>query len=81
MDPVAPLTLTRKGSLFLTRPSVAHYYGTRAEAEEGIGALFDMIVGGKIEPHIGARVHMKEAADAHRALENRETVGSTILYL
>ncbi|MDX1494718.1 MAG: quinone oxidoreductase, partial [Longimicrobiales bacterium] len=81
VDPVAPLTLTKKGSLFLTRPTVAHYYGTREETEEGLGALFDMIVSGKIEPHIGARYPLREVADAHRALENRETVGSTVLYL
>lgn len=79
VDPVAPLTLTRKGSLFLTRPSVAHYYGTREEAEEGIGALFDMIVSEKIRPHIGQRYPLRDVADAHRALENRQTVGSTVL--
>lgn len=79
VDPVAPLTLTRKGSLFLTRPTVAHYYGTREETEEGLGALFDMIVQGHIQPHIGARVPLRDVGDAHRALENRETVGSTVL--
>lgn len=81
VDPVAPLTLTKKGSLFLTRPTVAHYYGSREETEEGLGALFDMIVSGAIEPHIGARYPLRDVAEAHRALENRETVGSTVLYL
>lgn len=81
VDPVAPLTLTRKGSLYLTRPTVADYYRTREETEEGIGALFDMIVSGGIDPHIGARYPLREVADAHRALENRQTVGSTILYV
>ena len=79
VDPVAPLTLTRKGSLFLTRPTVADYYRDRQEAEEGIGALFDMIVAGKIQPHVGQRVPLRDAAEAHRALEDRETVGSTVL--
>lgn len=79
VDPVSPLTLTKKGSLYLTRPSVAHYYATPEEAEEGIGALFDMIVSGKVTPHIGARYPLSGVADAHRALEARETVGSTVL--
>ena len=79
VEPVAPLTLTRKGSLFLTRPTVADYYGTPEEAEEGIAALFDRIVSGDIRPHIGARYPLKDVAEAHRALENRETVGSTVL--
>lgn len=81
VDPITPLELTRRGSLFLTRPSVAHYYATREQTEEGIGALFDMIVSGKITPHIGARYPLREVADAHRALENRETVGSTVLFV
>lgn len=79
VDPLTPLSLTRKGSLYLTRPTVAHYYGTREETEEGLGALFDMILGGHIDPHIGARYPLREVADAHRALEARETVGSTVL--
>lgn len=79
VDPVSPLTLTKKGSLYLTRPSVAHYYATPEEAEEGIGALFDMIASGKVTPHIGARYPLSGVADAHRALEARETVGSTVL--
>ncbi|MBT8487226.1 MAG: zinc-binding dehydrogenase, partial [Gemmatimonadetes bacterium] len=79
VEPLPPLSLARKGSLYLTRPSVAHYYSTREETEEGLGALFDMILDGHIDPHIGARYPLREVADAHRALENRETVGSTVL--
>lgn len=79
VDPVSPLALTRRGSLFLTRPSVAHYYATPEEGAEGIGALFDMIVDGKIRPHIGARYPLAEAAAAHREIEARRTVGSTVL--
>jgi len=80
VEPVAPLDLTRRGSLFLTRPSLAHYYASREDVEEGLAALFDMIVSGDVTPHIGARYPLREAADAHRALENRETVGSTVLF-
>jgi len=78
-DPVAPLTLMQKGSLFLTRPTIGHYYRNRAESAEGVAALFDAVGSGKVRPHIGARYPLAEAADAHRALEARETVGSTVL--
>ena len=79
VDPMSPLLLARHGSLYLTRPRVADYYSDPVEAAEGIGALFEMIVQGKLTPHIGARVPMTDVAEAHRALEARETVGSTIL--
>ena len=78
-DPVAPLTLMQKGSLFLTRPTIGHYYRNRAESAEGVAALFDAVSSGKVRPHIGARYPLAEASDAHRALEARETVGSTVL--
>jgi NADPH2:quinone reductase len=79
VDPVAPLILAQKGSLFLTRPTIAHYYRNREESAEGVGALFDVVSSGKVKPHIGARFPVRDAADAHRALEARETVGSTVL--
>ncbi|HUF75063.1 MAG TPA: quinone oxidoreductase, partial [Longimicrobiales bacterium] len=79
VDPIAPLLLAQKGSLFLTRPTIAHYYRNREESAEGIGALFDVVGSGKVEPHIGARYPLKDAGEAHRALEARETVGSTVL--
>lgn len=79
VDPVAPLTLTRHGSLFLTRPSVGDYYGSPEEVADGVGALFEMIVDGKIVPHVGARYPLRDAAEAHRALEARQTLGSTVL--
>jgi NADPH:quinone reductase len=79
VDPVAPLLLAQKGSLFLTRPTIGHYYRTREESAEGVGALFEVVSSGKVRPHIGARYPLAEAAAAHRALEARETVGSTVL--
>jgi len=79
VDPVAPLVLMQKGSLFLTRPTIGHYYRNREESAEGIAALFDVVSSGKVRPHIGARYPLASAADAHRALEARETVGSTVL--
>ena len=79
VPPFSPLLLSRKGSLFVTRPSLASYYATPEETADGCAALFDMILSGRVQPHIGARIPLREAAEAHRALEARETVGSTVL--
>ena len=79
VDPLSPLLLMQKGSLFLTRPTIAHYYATRPDAEEGVNALFKMVTTGKVRPHIGARYPLAEARRAHVELEARKTVGSTVL--
>ena len=79
VEPVPPLLLAQKGSLFLTRPTIGHYYRNREESAEGVAALFAVVSSGKVRPHIGARFPLREAAAAHRALEARETVGSTVL--
>lgn len=79
VPPFSPLLLAKKGSLFVTRPTLRDYYATPEDTAEGCAALFDMVVAGKVTPHIGARYPLREAADAHRALEARKTVGSTVL--
>jgi NADPH2:quinone reductase len=79
VDPMIPLELAKRGSLFLTRPRVMDYYSTQEDADEGIGALFDVVGSGKVKPHIGARYPLAGAADAQRDLEARRTVGSTVL--
>ncbi|HET9948191.1 MAG TPA: quinone oxidoreductase [Longimicrobiales bacterium] len=79
VDPVAPLVLLQKGSLYLTRPTIAHYYADPSEAADGVAALFDAVVSGRVRPHIGARYPLAEAARAHEDLEARRTVGSTVL--
>ena len=78
-DPIQPLILSQKGSLYLTRPTIGHYYRNREESAEGVGALFDVVSSGKVKPHIGARFALEDAGGAHRALEARQTVGSTVL--
>jgi NADPH2:quinone reductase len=55
------------------------YYSTQEDADEGIAALFDIVGSGKVRPHIGRRYPLAQAADAHRDLEARRTVGSTVL--
>ncbi len=79
VEPISPLLLVQKGSLFLTRPTIAHYYATPEDAAEGVAALFDVVGSGRVKLHIGARYPLKDAAEAHRALEARETVGSTVM--
>ena len=79
VPPIAPLALAQQGSVFLTRPRLADYYATPRETADGIGALFEMIASGAVSPHIGARHALREVQEAHRHLEARQTVGSTIL--
>ena len=79
VEPISPLLLSQKGALFLTRPSLFHYVATRAELETAAGELFDMMLSGKVKVEVQQRFELKQAADAHRALEARQTTGSTVL--
>ena len=79
VDPIPPLLLSQKGSLMLTRPRLGHYYSTPRETTEGCMALFEAVRTGIVRPHIGAEYPLRDVADAHRALEARSTVGSTVL--
>ena len=74
-----PTMLAQKGSLYLTRPTLYDYIATRAELEAGSAALFDIVRSGRVKIEIGQRFPLRDAADAHRALEARKTSGSTIL--
>jgi len=78
-DPIAPAVLAQKGSLFLTRPTLFHYIAARDELELAATELFDMIASGKVKVEIKQRFALKDAAEAHGALEARRTTGSTIL--
>jgi NADPH2:quinone reductase len=78
-DPIAPGLLAQKGSLFLTRPTLFHYIATGEELELAATELFDMVASGKVKVEIKQRFALKDAAEAHRALEARRTTGSTIL--
>jgi NADPH2:quinone reductase len=79
VPPVDPLLLSRKGSLFLTRPSIFTYIARRADLESGAAELLDLVRAGKVKAEIGGRWPLAEAASAHRALEGRETTGSLLL--
>jgi NADPH2:quinone reductase len=80
--PVAPLDpqlLNQKGSLFLTRPTLAAYTATREELLARSGELFDLVARGTLTVRIGAEFPLVEAAAAHRALEGRTTTGKVLL--
>ncbi len=79
VEPIAPLDLSRGGSLYLTRPTIADYLATRDELERRAGDLFSWIADGSLTVRIGARLPLAEAADAHRRLEGRTTTGKTLL--
>ena len=79
VEPFSPLLLSQKGSLFLTRPTLFHYTATRSELEVAAAELFSMVSSDKVKTEIKQRFALKDAAEAHRALEARQTTGSTVL--
>jgi NADPH2:quinone reductase len=76
---ISPLELMRRGSLYLTRPTGLHYSAARADRDKGLRELFSLVRRGIIKIHIGQRYPLKDVARAHRDLEARRTVGSTVL--
>ena len=79
IDPIAPVLLSQKGSLFLTRPFLFHYIERRDALEASANELFEAVASGKFRIHVNQRYALTEAANAHKALEARAISGSTIL--
>ena len=79
VPPVDPQTLNRKGSLFLTRPSIAHYTARREELLERAGAVFGLAAEGRLDVRIGGRYPLEEAGRAHEDLEGRRTTGKLLV--
>lgn len=79
VPPVALTDLMRAGSLMVIRPTMADYIATPDALAHTAERLFDHIERGVLKPIIGQRFALDQAAEAHRALEARETTGSTIL--
>jgi len=80
--PVPPFeigTLAAKGSLYLTRPTLATYTAKREDLARSAAALFDVVQKGVVRIEVNQRFALKDAAEAHRALEGRRTTGSTLL--
>ena len=76
---IAPLLLSQKGSLFLTRPSLMHYTANREELLWRAGDVLKWIAGGKLKLHVHKTYPLSEAAQAQRDLEGRKTTGKLIL--
>ena len=79
VDPLNPQVLNQKGSLFLTRPTLAHYIATRDDLRWRSGELFDWMGQGALDVRVGAEFPLAAAGDAHRALEGRGTTGKVVL--
>jgi len=79
VEPFAPGELSKRGSLFLTRPTLFDYMSTIEEQEAMAAELFGMVTGGKIQIEVHQTFPLARAGDAHRALESRATTGSTVL--
>ena len=80
--PVAPFdlgVLSAKGSLYLTRPTLATYTAKRADLEHVAGDLFDVVASGAVTIRVNQTFPLQDAAKAHIALEARKTTGSTVL--
>lgn len=73
------MQLAAKGSLWLTRPAMMHYIMPRAHMLDMAQEVFDMVLAGKIKSEASQTFALADAADAHRALESRKTVGATVL--
>ena len=79
VDPVSPFELMRRGSLYLTRPTLFDFIGERHDLEAGAGEVFARLRSGQLRVAINLRFALADAAEAHRALEGRGTTGATIL--
>jgi NADPH2:quinone reductase len=79
VPPIAPLELARRGSLFLTRPTLFSYVRERTELLRSARELFDVIGRGAVRIEIGQTYALRDVQQAHRDLQERRTVGSTVL--
>jgi len=78
-EAIDPLELSRRGSLYLTRPSLFDYIATGDELRDSAAALFELVGTDALDIHAEHTWPLAEAADAHRALEGRKTTGSIVL--
>jgi NADPH:quinone reductase len=79
VPPFSPQVLNQKGSLYLTRPTLANYAATRAELLSRAEELFGWLREKKLSVRVDREVALKDVAEAHRALESRETTGKVLL--
>jgi NADPH2:quinone reductase len=79
VEPIAPLELAKRGSLFLTRPVLFDFIATRSALQTAADELFAVIRSSDVQIMVRQTWPMSEAAEAHRALESRQTTGSSLL--
>lgn len=79
VPPISLLELSRRGSLFVTRPTLFHYIATRRELARAAAELFGVLGDGTVGIKIGRRHKLADAAAAHREIESRTTTGSMVL--
>ena len=81
IPPFDPVLLAMKGSLYITRPALADYIVDPVEKMELANELFDHVKNGRIKIEINQRYELKDAVQAHRDLESRKTIGSSIFVI
>ena len=79
VEPFSPLVLSQKGSLFLTRPTLANYISDRKELDWRASDLFKWLGTGELKLHIQKTYPLADGAQAHRDLESRKTTGKLLL--
>lgn len=79
VPPIAPLELTKRGSLFMTRPSLFHYISTREELEGRASDVLGWVRDGKLDVRIGGEYPLADAAQAQIDLAERKTSGKLLL--
>lgn len=79
VPPVDPQRLNAAGSVYLTRPFLAHYIATRAELLDRAADVLGRVADGSLRVRVGERLPLEAAAEAHRALEGRRTTGKVLL--
>jgi NADPH2:quinone reductase len=77
--PIDPLQLSQKGSLFMTRPTLFHYVADRASLESRAADVFGDVASGRLAVRVDRALPLAQAAEAHRALESRQTAGKLLL--
>jgi NADPH2:quinone reductase len=79
VPPFAPVSLGPKGSLYVTRQTLATHIATREAMQAMADQLFAIVAAGQVKIHIGQRYALGDAVQAHRDLEARKTIGSSVL--
>jgi NADPH2:quinone reductase len=79
VEPFALAELTKRGSLYVTRPTLYDFIRERSSLEAGCAALFDLVASGRIAIEVHQRYALRDSAQAHRDLEARRTTGCTVL--